>query len=152
MRARRPHRVVVVAYDRLALFEMAIAVEVFGLPRPELGVPWYDFVVCSADPGPLRATGALQVAANRSLSALETADTIIVPGWRDPDEMPPRRLVDALRRADRRGARIVSICSGVFVLAAAGLLDGKPATTHWRDAARLAARFPRITVVPDVLY
>jgi len=149
---RRQKRVVVVAYDRVALFELAIAVEVFGLPRPELEIPWYDFAVCSIDPGPLRSTGMIHVRPHRNLSALSTADTIIVPGWRDPGEVPPRRLLDALRRAHRRGARVVSICSGVFVLAAAGLLDGKRATTHWRYVDTLRARYPSIRVEPDVLY
>src|SRR5262249_15844246 len=131
-RPRRRHRVMVVAYDGVALFEMAIAIEVFGLPRPELKVPWYDFAVCSIDPGPLRTTGAIEVRARHSGRALATADTIIVPSWRDPDEPPPARLLTALGRAHARGARVVSICSGVFVLAAAGLLEGKRATTHWR--------------------
>jgi AraC family transcriptional activator FtrA len=143
---------VAVAYDRVALFELAIAVEVFGLPRPELKVPWYDFQVCSIDPGLLRATGALQVRARLGLGALTSADTIIVPGWRDPAEIPPPRLLDALRRAHRRGARVVSICSGVFVLAAAGLLDGKRATTHWRYTDALRTRYPAIRIEPDVLY
>jgi AraC family transcriptional regulator, transcriptional activator FtrA len=151
-RHRGPGRVVVVAYDRVALFELAIAVEVFGLPRPELKMPWYDFEVCSIDPGPLRSTGAIQVRARRGLAAIAKADTIIVPGWRDPAETPPRRLLEALRRAHRRGARVVSICSGVFVLAAAGLLDGKRATTHWRYTETLRARHPTIRVEPDVLY
>src|SRR5262245_43562923 len=151
-RQRRPKRVVVVAYDRVALFELAIAVEVFGLPRPELKIPWYDFEVCSIDSGPLRATGAIQVRARRGLAAIAAADTIIVPGWRDPAETPPRRLLEALRRAHRRGARVVSICSGVFVLAAAGLLDGKRATTHWRYTEILRARYPSIRIEPDVLY
>src|SRR5689334_9121275 len=151
-RARRPHRVVVVAYDRLALFEMAIAIEVFGLSRPELNVPWYAFEVCSLDAGPLRATGAIHVRPGRGLGALERADSIIVPGWRDPEETPPARLTNALARAHRRGARVVSICSGVFVLAAAGLLDGKRATTHWRYTERLRARHPSIRIEPDVLY
>jgi len=144
--------VVVVAYDRLGLFELGITAEVFGLPRPELEIPWYRFEVCALDPGPLRATGAVQVRARHGLAALARADTIIVPGWRDPAEMPPARLLDALRRAHRRGARVVSICSGVFVLAAAGLLDGRRATTHWRYVDSLRARYPEIRVEPDVLY
>src|SRR4029077_13207558 len=123
-------------------------VEVFGLPRPELRIPWYDFTVCSIDPGPLRATGMIHIRAPRNLSALSTADTIIVPGWRDPGEVPPRRLLEALRRAHRRGARVVSICSGVFVLAAAGLLDGKRATTHWHYVDIVRARYPSIRIEP----
>ncbi len=151
-RHRRPVRVVAVAYDRLALFELAIAVEVFGLPRPELGVPGYAFSVCSADPGRLRTTGDVQLRTLPGLRALDAADTIIVPGWRDPAEPPPRRLVDALRRAHDRGARLVSICSGVFILAATGLLDGKRATTHWRYTDILRAQHPSIRIEPDVLY
>ena len=148
----RPHRVVALAYDRMALFELAIAVEMFGLPRPELEVPWYAFEVCSLDPGALRATGAIEVRARRGLHALDRADTIIVPGWRDPHETPPPRLSAAIRRAHDRGARVVSICSGVFVLAAAGLLDGRHATTHWRYTEILRHRHPRVLVEPDVLY
>lgn len=151
-RRSRRHRVVVVAYDHLALFEMAIVVEVFGLPRPEIQDPWYEFTACSIDSGPLRATGAIQIRAGRGLSAIETADTVLIPGWRDPMERPPARLLAALRRAHRRGARIASICSGVFVLAEAGLLDGKRATTHWRYTEILRARFPAVRVEPDVLY
>jgi AraC family transcriptional regulator, transcriptional activator FtrA len=154
MRSRRHgrHRVVVVAYDRVALFEMAIAIEVFGLPRPELEIPWYDFAVCSIDPGPLRTTGAIELRTRRGVQALAHADTIIVPSWRDPAEPPPQRLLAALRRAHRRGARVVSICSGVFVLAAAGLLEGKRATTHWRYTEALRRLYPTIRVEPDVLY
>src|SRR5260221_5885987 len=154
MRSPRPPppRVVVVAYDRLALFEMAIAVEVFGLPRPELAIPWYEFAVCSLDRGPLRGTGGVQVSARRGIHSIATADTIIIPGWRDPAETPPGPLLHALRRAHARGARVVSICSGVFVLAAAGLLDGRRATTHWRYTDILRERHPTIRVEPDVLY
>jgi AraC family transcriptional activator FtrA len=146
------HRVVALAYDRLALFEFGIVTEAFALPRPELNVPWYTFSVCSIDTTPLRATGGVTLRASDGIGALRRADTIVIPGWRDADEPPPAALLTALQRAHRRGARLLSICSGVFVLAAAGLLDGKRATTHWRYAERLAARFPKIRVEPDVLY
>lgn len=152
MRRRRAHRVVAVACDGVALFELAIAVEVFGLPRPELRIPWYQLEVCSPDPGPLSATGGVRVKVGRGLEAISRADTVIVPSWRSPGEQPPERLLAALRRAHRRGARVVSICSGAFVLAAAGLLDGRRATTHWRYAERLRAAFPSVEVLPDVLY
>lgn len=146
------HRVVAIAYDRLCTFEFGIVTEAFALPRPELRVPWYQFSVCAIDAKPLRATGGITVRARDGLQALRRADTIVIPGWRDPADPPPDALLSALRRAHGRGARVMSICSGVFVLAAAGLLDGKRATTHWRYAQRLASQFPRVIVEPDVLY
>lgn len=146
------HTVAALAYDGLCTFEFGIAVEVFGLPRPELDVEWYDFVVCSFERGPLRATGGVQIEAAAGLPALRRADTIVVPGWRDVDEVPPEPLLRALRAAHARGARLMTICSGVFVLAAAGLLDGRRATTHWRYVDRLRSRHPFVVVEPDVLY
>jgi AraC family transcriptional activator FtrA len=145
-------RVVAVAYDGLCVFEYGVAAELFGLARPELGVDWYRFETVSIDPAPLRMTGGVTLAASTDLRRLARAGTIVLPGWRDPAEPPPDSLVSAIRRAHGRGARIVSICSGVFVLAATGLLDGKPATTHWRYTERLMQLFPRIDVQPDVLY
>jgi AraC family transcriptional regulator, transcriptional activator FtrA len=146
------HRVVAIAYDRLCTFELGCTVELFALPRPELAVPWYEFAVCAAERGPLRATGGLQFTVTQGLKLLDRADTIVVPGWRSIEERPPEALLRALARAHRRGARLCSICSGVFVLAAAGVLDGKRATTHWKYAQALASRFPRIRVEPNALY
>lgn len=146
------HLVVALAYDRLSTFELGCVVEMFALPRPELDVPWYRFAVCAAERGPLRATGGFTITVPRTLALLDRADTIIVPGWRDQDEPPPPALLARLRAAYRRGARICSICSGVFVLAAAGLLDGRAATTHWRYARALAERYPQIAVQIDALY
>jgi AraC family transcriptional activator FtrA len=148
---RKRHVVAAIAYDGLCTFEFGIVVELFALPRPEFE-HWYDFVACTADAGPLRTIGGLQVSAGRGLAALRRAHTIIVPGWRDVEERPPAELVDALVAAHRRGARLVSVCAGVFVLAATGLLDGKRATAHWRDVASLARQYPRIIIDPDVLY
>jgi AraC family transcriptional regulator, transcriptional activator FtrA len=145
-------RVAALAYDRLSMFEFGIVTELFALPRPELDVDWYQFTVCSLDPGPLRATGGVTVQPGAGLRGLQRAGTIVIPGWRDPDERPPEVLLKAVRAAHARGARLVSICSGVFVLAAAGLLDGKRATTHWRYVDRLRAMYPRVRVEPDVLY
>jgi AraC family transcriptional activator FtrA len=147
-----PHKVVAVAYDRLCTFEFGCTVELFALPRPELGVPWYEFAVCAAERGPLRAAGGIVLNVRHSLRLLESADTIVIPGWRAPGEPPPPELLESLRRAYERGARLCSICSGVFVLAAAGLLDGRRATTHWKYAAALTARYPRIRVQPNALY
>jgi len=151
--APKNRSVAVVAYDGLATFEFGLAVEVFGLRRPELDVPWYDFKVCAVERGPLRATGGITVQATHGLRAIESAGTVIIPGWRRlREENVPPRLVTALRRAHANGARLVSICSGAFVLAATGLLDGKRATTHWRYTHLFAERYPRVTLVPDVLY
>lgn len=148
-----PHsRVVAVAYDGLCTFEFGCVYEIFGLPRPEVDRPWYRFDVCAAEPGPLRAAGALAVQAPYDPGLIEQADTVILPGWRSPDAPPPRPLLEALTHVVERGGRLVSICSGVFVLAATGLLDGKRATTHWRYTEALARRYPRIRVDPDVLY
>lgn len=141
--------VVALMYDRLGMFEFGIAVEVFALPRPELKADWYRFSVYPIDDGLMRATGGVRITGKGSL---RDAGTIVIPGWRDPDELPPRALLDALRRAHARGARLMSFCSGVFVLAAAGLLDGKRATTHWRYVDKLRALYPQIEVEPDVLY
>ncbi len=144
--------VVAVAYDRLCTFEFGCVVEMFALHRPELGVPWYRFAVCSGERGPLRAAGGVTISAPHSLRILDQAHTIIVPGWRDADEPPPEALVRKIRAAHQRGARICSICSGVFVLAAAGILEGKTVTTHWRYAERLQQRYPGLTVEPNALY
>lgn len=151
-KAEKSPLVVAVAYDQLCTFEFGCVVEMFALQRPELGVPWYRFAVCSAERRKLRAAGGITVAAPYSLKILEKAHTIIVPGWRDADEPPPPDLVKRIRAAYDRGARICSICSGVFVLAAAGILDGRTVTTHWRYAQRLQQRYPSVRVEPNALY
>ena len=140
-----------IAYDGLCTFEFGIAVELFALPRPEFD-RWYRFATVAAEPGPLRATGGVTIAAQHDLDLLEEASLVVVPGWRGPDAPVPAPLCATLRRAHERGARMASICSGVFVLAAAGLLDGRQATTHWRYADRLARDHPSVMVDPDVLF
>ncbi|KFI05290.1 transcriptional regulator FtrA [Massilia sp. BSC265] len=147
-----PPHVAILAYDGLCTFEFGCAVELFALERPELGVPWYTHAVCAAEPGPLRALGGLSVHVPHGLEALDAADTIVIPGWRDVAEAPAPALLESLQRACTRGARICTICSGSFVLAHAGLLDGKRATTHWRYLDRLAQDFPRVDVQQGVLY
>lgn len=144
--------VAVVIYDGLCTFEYGIAVEVFGLDRPEMGPDWYSLTTCAIEPGPLRALGGVSVSADAGLEALDTAGTIVIPGWRGVAAAPPEPLLEALRRASTRGARIVSICSGAFVLAAAGLLEGRAATTHWRYADAFRSAFPDIRLSPEVLY
>jgi AraC family transcriptional regulator, transcriptional activator FtrA len=147
------HRVACLAFEGLAPFELGVAAEVFALARPELGIgDWYEFALCAPEPGPLRVVGGFEVVAPHGLEALERADTVVVPGVPDPHADPPERVLAALRAAHARGARVVSICSGAFALAAAGLLDGLEAATHWRYAALLQQRFPAVRVNADVLY
>ena len=151
-RSSQRHRVVAVAYDGLCTFEFGCVVELFALERPELGVEWYDFAVCSAERGAMRAAGGIEVRVPNSLALMDQADTIVIPGWRDADELPPPALLRKIRAAYERGARLCTICSGVFVLAAAGVLDGHTVTTHWRYAERLSSRYPAVTVQPNSLY
>jgi AraC family transcriptional activator FtrA len=148
----KKHLVVALAYDQLCTFEFGCVVEMFALERPELEVEWYRFAVCAEKKEPVRAMGGITVTASHSLALLARADTIIIPGWRDPAEPPPPQLLRRLQAAHARGARLASICSGVFVLAAAGLLNGRAATTHWRYASLLQQRYPEIEVRPNALY
>ncbi len=148
-----PNRLVcALAYDQMALFEFSIGVEVFGLDRPYMGDDWYSYRTASLDPAPVRATAGVLISVDAGLEVLEDAGTIIIPGWPFRRREVPVELLDALRRAYDRGARLVSICSGAFVLAETGLLDGKRATTHWRYTDAFRERFPKVDLVPDVLY
>ncbi|MGW3178411.1 helix-turn-helix domain-containing protein [Kitasatospora sp. NPDC001119] len=157
---RRPepvHDVAVYAFPGMAPFELGVVVEVFGLARPELtgllAAPWYGLKVCADRPGtPLEAVGGFALTARHGLDELAAADTVVVPGVPNPFGGVSPDLVEALRTAHGRGARIVSICSGAFAPAAAGLLDGREATTHWRYAELLQQRYPAVRVNPDVLY
>ena len=144
-------RVVVLVYDCLCLFEFACAAEVFGLARPEAGPDWYRFATASPDGRAVRTQHHGHMQADGGLALLRGAGTIVVPGW-PVDAEVPQPLLRALRHAHARGARLLSICSGAFVLAATGLLDGRRAATHWRYAEALATRFPGISVDPGVLY
>jgi len=146
------HLVVALAYEGLCTFEFGCAVEVFSLERPELGVDWYRFAVCAERRGAVRAAGGISVQVPHGLAMLARADTIIIPGWQGVDVAPAPALLRRLVAAHARGARIATICSGVFVLAATGLLDGKAATTHWRYADKLQQRHPAIEVRPNSLY
>ncbi len=139
-------------YDGLCTFEFGIVAEIFGLARPEMGVDWYRFQSCAIEAGPLRAHGGFTLVADHGVALLDEADIIIVPGWKSADAPVPQDLCRRLRAAHARGARLVSICSGAFVLAATGLLDGGAATTHWRYAEALRQRHPAIAVDDASLY
>jgi len=149
-KARNP-LVVALVYDGLCAFEFSCAAEVFGLARPELGPDWYRFETCSRGRSVSSQYGMRMRAAN-GLERLHAAGTIVIPGWQGIDVPVPQAILDALRGAHARGARLLSICSGAFVLAATGLLDGRRATTHWRYAEALQRRYPAICVDPNVLY
>ncbi|MGW6982230.1 GlxA family transcriptional regulator [Streptomyces sp. NPDC054932] len=146
------HRVVAVLQPPQSAFLLACAAEVFGDHGPAVPAR-YAFEVCTEHPGPVPGRAGYDMLVTAGLDALERADTVLVPGWQQPaGAAVPAAVVGAVRRAHRRGARVVGLCSGAFVLAAAGLLDGRRAATHWARAAELAARFPQVRVDPAVLY
>ncbi|MFC4148725.1 helix-turn-helix domain-containing protein [Micromonospora mangrovi] len=154
MATARParHTVSVLAYPGMSVFETGIVTEVFGLPRPEFDRAWYDVTLCAEQPGPVPVIGGASLHTPHGLDAFARASTVIVPGVSDVTAGLSPDVAAALQLAHQRGARVMSICSGAFALAAAGLLDGRRATTHWRYADLLRRRFPAVEVDPDVLY
>ncbi|MYX94981.1 helix-turn-helix domain-containing protein [Streptomyces sp. SID486] len=145
--------VAVVLLDGVHPFELGVVCEVFGIDRSDDGLPVYDFAVVSAEGPQLGTHCGFTVSTPYGLERLEDADLIAVPaGETYAERTYPPELLAALRRATERGARVLSVCSGVFVLAAAGLLDGRRCAVHWHHAEQLARRYPRLTVEPDVLY
>ncbi|URM89036.1 helix-turn-helix domain-containing protein [Streptomyces sp. MRC013] len=150
--AGRPHRVVVIVDENSNPFELGCATEVFGLRRPELGRDLYDFRLCSPEPDTSMRDGFFTLTGVAGLEAAESADTLIVPNR--PDVGVPRRpaVLDAVRRAHARGARLVGFCSGAFTLAEAGVLDGRRATAHWQWADSFRALFPAVRLEEDVLF
>lgn len=148
----RALRVAVVAFDGITPFHLSVPCLVFGarLDRPEL--PAFDVVVCAAEEGDLRTSAGFSITTGFGLAALDDADIVIVPSWHEDCRPTPPALLDALRRAHARGARVLGLCLGAFPLAEAGLLDGRTATTHWEYAAELAARHPAVRVDREVLY
>ena len=147
------HRVVIPLTANVPIFEAAVALEVFGRTRQDFPVPWwYDVVLCAGQNEPVHTAEGKRLDNGLGLGELERADTVIVPACADLQGDPPRELIDALRAAHARGARIASICTGAFTLAAAGLLDGRPATTHWMHGPELARRWPSVQLDANVLY
>lgn len=145
------HRVGVLVVENTNPFEMGVATEVFGLDRPELPGRPYALDICG--PGPVKMRqNFFTLTPTASLESLADMDTVIVPGHPAPKNAAAPDVLDVLRTAARNGARIVSFCSGSLLLAEAGLLDGRRATTHWRYATELVARFPQVQLEPDVLY
>jgi transcriptional regulator GlxA family with amidase domain len=142
------HRVVALAIPDVVAFDLAVPGQVFG-HREERSR--YRFTVCAPEPGPVPSTTGYDVQADAGLDALDTADTVVVPGfW--PLTDPDPEILAGLQRAARRGARLASVCIGAFALAAAGVLDGRAATTHWQHSDAMAARFPAVRLRPDVLF
>ncbi|MEU1483699.1 helix-turn-helix domain-containing protein [Streptomyces sp. NPDC005752] len=149
---RRREVVAVLLFSGGPIFESSIPLSVFGIDRQDAGVPRYRLLVCGGEEGPLRTTGGLELSTPYGLEAISRAGTVVVPAWRSITSPPPAEALDALRRAHEEGARIVGLCTGAFVLAAAGLLDGRPATTHWMYAPTLAKRYPSVHVDPRELF
>lgn len=147
----RSHRVVALVQAPQGLFELGCVTEVFGTRRDAIP-DRYDFAVCAESPGEVATSGGFPVVVTKGLSVLDTANTIVLPGWRPVDAPISGAVRRALLTAHDRGCRVITICSGAFALAQTGLLDGRRATTHWAAAAELQKQFPRVQVDPDVLY
>jgi AraC family transcriptional activator FtrA len=144
--------VAVVLIDGVSPFEFGVLCEVFGIDRTEEGVPPVEFLVCAEHPGrPLRTGVGFRITPEHDLTGLARADLVAVPAFGVREDYPPAVLA-AVRAAAERGATLLSVCSGAFLLGAAGLLDGRRCTTHWKYAAELARRFPAARPDPDVLF
>ncbi|MEV4348365.1 helix-turn-helix domain-containing protein [Actinoplanes sp. NPDC049596] len=143
-----PHRVVALVVPDVVAFDLSIAAQIFGHPAE---AERYSFAVCAEQPGDVPSTTGFPIGVRDGLDQLDTADTVIVPGFR-PLVDPSPAVCAALQRAAARGARVASVCIGAFALAAAGLLDGRVATTHWEEADAFRKRFPHVPMNPDVLY
>jgi transcriptional regulator GlxA family with amidase domain len=147
-----PDTIAVIAFDGISPFHLSVPSLVFGEDRTSLGVPRYKMMVCAEGKKKIPTTGGFVIEAPYALSDLREAGTVIVPSWRNPEERPSPRLLDAIRSAHEGGAKIVGLCLGAFVLAEAGILDGRRATTHWNWAGLFSRRYPQVALNADVLY
>ena len=145
------HDVVVVALPGVAPFELGVVCEVFGIDRTDQGLPGFDFAVVAAEPGPVTTSIGFDLVVGQGLDRAESADLICIPAA-DHERPAPPEVLDLLRRAVERGARVLSVCSGAYVLAEAGILDGRRCTTHWYHLADFVQRYPQLDTVCDVLY
>jgi AraC family transcriptional regulator, transcriptional activator FtrA len=150
--AKARHRVVALCLPGVVAFDLAAPAQAFGSAHAADGTPYYAFSTCSIDGAAVRTTSRFEVGAQAGLGALRRADTVVVPGYWAVFDPLPDGVGAALRAAARRGARVMSVCTGAYALAGAGLLDGRRAATHWAWAEELAARFPAVTVEPGVLF
>src|ERR1044072_4019143 len=149
---RDPSTVATLLFDGAPLFEQSVPISVFGVERVVTGAPAFTLLPVAAEPGPITTTAGVRLHAPHGLEALRQAGIVVVPSWRDARERPPEPVLAALREAHADGALVVGLCLGAFVLAAAGLLDGRPAATHWFHAPLLAATYPDVRVDPAVLW
>lgn len=148
----KPIKIGVIAFDGITPFHLSVPSLVFDNAHGDPAMPVFDVFVCGIEKGTIRTAAGFSIAIEKDLSALKNADIVIMPSWHEDCREAPTALLEALRRAHKRGSRIVGLCLGSFPLAEAGLLDGKTATTHWEAADVLARRFPKVKVDRDVLY
>jgi AraC family transcriptional regulator, transcriptional activator FtrA len=146
------HRVVALCLEGVVAFDLAAPAQAFSVASTSGGRPQYEFSTCSLDGGELTSTTGFGVVPQGDLGLLERASTVVVPAYFDVFSAPPAEAIEALRAAPERGARVISVCTGAFALAHAGLLDGRRATTHWAFADEMAARFPAVEVDAAALY
>lgn len=146
------HTVAVIAFEGISAFHLSVPCIVFGDELLKLGAPRYRLLICGENTGSVATGSGFRIEVTHDLSHLGEADTVIVPAWRDPDERPPEALLRSVRAAHARGARLVGLCLGTFVLAEAGVLDGRPASTHWAWAEEFQRSYPRVALDQDALY